>query len=619
MPIAQMHCKVSVPQVHHIPLQTTFHGVVHSISTPEAQVFQYRGIKYASIPARFRQSKLFTSYKSSTDATKYGPISPQYKSRESIEEAMFGLSNDDLPKQSFKQNEFECLNLNVTAPAGLTPHSRIPVMVWIHGGADRGTGSSWVYDGGALVHRSTLIGKPIIMVTFNFRLGLFGFAAGPMLREDNKSVGDEGVGNYGLRDQRKLLEWLHHFIGDFGGDPSNITLFGESTGAADIVSHLLSTANETRPLFHRAIVQSAILEPNAPDVSAAGWHLSRLMSALHITTVDQLRAIDADKLFAYGLTLRNVDDGVFFRSGWRSYFQPDDAHHRDHHAFSELLSIHKIPKRSSRSPHPNAGLTTFHPPANLQPLIIGDCASDSLVWSLYAAQWTAPAIVRRIKAVCQSLSKSSNLMHAYDISSYTSDDEVVQRVLDLINDARVAWPTECVAQSARRDRGGHGVWRYVFDQDGPTVNLPHHAVDLVYLFDNVPLPESVRSPSSSTMTFYGDFCGFDDVDEDSDDSVVISDEDGCSWMQPCVDQWSYTRVRDTMQERWIAFAYGEAPWNDEKVFVFGPEGESGERSACIFDGRRRRQVWKEAFEPLGMQVVHKVGLELSRGPPLRGY
>jgi len=111
----------------------------------------------------------------------------------------------------------------------------------------------------------------------------------------------------------------------------------------------------------------------------------------------------------------------------------------------------------------------------------------------------------------------------------------------------------------------------------------------------------------------------DDDGEASDgDSSSLSTDSGFvdDWGVPAVDDYTYSRVRDAVQERWIAFAYGEAPWSEDKVYVFGPEGEVGERSMSIFDGRRRTQVWKEALEPLGMHLVQKVGTELSNGPPL---
>jgi len=548
----------------------------------------------------------------------------------SLEETMFGLNDDDIPEQTLKQNEFECLNLNITCPGGLTPQAHLPVMVFIHGGDDRGHGSNWVYDGGALVRKSIIDNKPVIMVTFNFRLGLFGFAAGPQLRESG-----EDIGNYGLRDQRVLLEWLHHYIADFGGDPRRITLFGESSGAFDIVCHLLSSANETRPLFHRAIVQSAVFEYNVPDLAAAGSQLSRLISSLHLSTISQLRAIDADQLVKFGRSLRIVDDGTFLRHDWRDFISPENAH-KHHNTLTNVVPKALAAIRSStHSPKPgfnvNVG-SNNHRSSIFQPLLIGDCQYDSMLWSTPISYWTSSAVTRRLKAVCQSLSKTNTLFHTYDISTSTPDDEITEHILELVNDARVAWPTDCFALNARREGGA--VWRYAFDQEGPWSCIPHHAADLMYLFDTVPLPESsTRSIAGSSLRdavsfseaemFPDSFSFDDDDDEDIKYPSVVRDEDAMSsedggWGLPSVASWSYSRVRDTMQEQWISFAYGEAPFSIDKVFVFGPEGETGERSELIFEGRRRRAWWKKAFEPLGMQVVHKLGVELSRGPPLRG-
>src|SRR4051794_28921686 len=109
------------------------------------------------------------------------------------------------------------------------------------------------------------------------------------------------------------MEWIHRFIFEFGGDPSNLTLFGQSTGAAHILSHLQSNANQSRPLFHRAIVQSALMEHNVPDVNTAGWYLSRVISTLRLSTLEQLRAVSAEHLVAIGHPLRATDDGFFFR------------------------------------------------------------------------------------------------------------------------------------------------------------------------------------------------------------------------------------------------------------------------------------------------------------------
>jgi hypothetical protein len=454
---------------------------------------------------------------------------------------------------------------------------------------------------------------------FSFRIGLFGFGASASIRDDNKLAGDEGVGNYGLRDQVRALEWIRRFISEFGGNPLNVTLFGEDTGAADIICHLLSASNETRPLFHRAIIQSAIFDYNLRNLPTAGWHLSRAMSTLHVSTLEQLRAIEAGHLIGLGEDMRAIDDGFFFRRGWKESILPVDRHRRGHPK-DRSRSVHSKSSTSRQSrPMPALNL-----PPNLQPLIIGDCGYDSFLWSLPVSFWTPGAIVRRLKAVCQSLAKATTLLCAYDIYSHAADEEIAERVLELVNDARVAWPAECVAQGARRERGGRGVWRYVFDQDGPVRGVPHHAADLIYLFDNMPLPESLRLPpgveQAAELFFDGPFDVSDDEDEDVIElgvkfaSEILNDGNVEEWAVPHVDAWAYTRVRDAIQERWISFAYGEVPWSEDKVYVFGPEGETGERSRCIFERRRRTAAWREVLEPLGMQLVQKVGLELSRGP-----
>jgi carboxylesterase type B len=397
------------------------------------------------------------------------------------------------------------------------------------------------------------------------------------------------------------MEWVHRFIQEFGGDPGNVTVFGESSGAADILFHLLSTANESQPLFHRAIIQNAIFDHNIPNVHSAGWHISRVMASLGVSTIEQLRAVSIERLVknSSGSTLRAVDDGHFFVPNWREHFLPDDA--------CSTARAGNPSKSRGRS------RSRTKPLRIRQPLIIGDTCSVSLAWSLPASLWTSPGVVRRLNAVCQSITKASLLLSSYDICASTPDDEIVDRVLELIGDARVAWPTECLALHARNRRDGGGVWRYVFDQDAPA-GVAHKA-DLAYLFDNGPRPApSVTSSSSAAL----DFCDSFDLDDDDEehDLKFDSDEED-EWTQPPVDEWAYTRVRDTMQEKWIAFANGEEPWNVENVYVFGPEAEVGERSSFIFESRRRRALWKDALEPLGMQLVQKVGMELSRGPPIR--
>lgn len=150
----------------------------------------------------------------------------------------------------------DCLYLNVFAPPAAAGQ-KAPVMVFIHGGGNF-TGSGNDYDASALVTQGH-----VIVVTFNYRLGLLGFLAHPAL--DNE---DPLFGNYGLLDQQAVLSWVQTNSAAFGGDPDNITLFGQSAGSFDVAAHLLSP--RVRGRFQRAILMSGpLINPVTATLSDA--------------------------------------------------------------------------------------------------------------------------------------------------------------------------------------------------------------------------------------------------------------------------------------------------------------------------------------------------------------
>ncbi len=139
----------------------------------------------------------------------------------------------------------DCLTLNVWTPAR-SAAEKLPVMVWIHGGSfNVGSGSQAIYDGEALARRG------VVVVTFNYRLGVFGFLAHPALTRESPR---HSSGNYGLLDQIAALEWVRKNIAGFGGDRNRVTIFGESAGGGSVCLLLISPP--ARGLFHRAIAQS---------------------------------------------------------------------------------------------------------------------------------------------------------------------------------------------------------------------------------------------------------------------------------------------------------------------------------------------------------------------------
>lgn len=143
--------------------------------------------------------------------------------------------------------------VNVFRPAGLT--RKVPIMVWIYGGAWI-MGADFPYEPTKLVERSIHQEEPMIVVTFNYRIGAFGFLAGKAMQEQAKT-GNVDL-NVGLHDQRVALQWVQRNIHLFGGDPGRVTLAGESAGGQSISYHLLSQhdSEKDEKLFHQAIIQS---------------------------------------------------------------------------------------------------------------------------------------------------------------------------------------------------------------------------------------------------------------------------------------------------------------------------------------------------------------------------
>ncbi|KAG5759945.1 hypothetical protein H9Q72_011931 [Fusarium xylarioides] len=202
-------------------------------------VVQFRGIPFASIPGRFRQSVLKAGRLPSQpfSARQPGPECPQLV-------LPFPLYWTAPPPSGYLtlakpvHDEFNCLNLSITAPRkALEPGQNVPVLVFIHGGAFMGGSQSIqlsgreIYDATDFVRASNALEQPVVVVTINYRVGLLGFLTSEKLAERSRAHG-EAVGNYGLHDQRQALEWVSRFIAGFGGASDRITIHGTSAGGA---------------------------------------------------------------------------------------------------------------------------------------------------------------------------------------------------------------------------------------------------------------------------------------------------------------------------------------------------------------------------------------------------
>lgn len=221
------------PEPSSDPVRESAQGPVCGLD--EGTMLAFRGIPYAQPPLgdlRFAPTEPLADVRADTlECKSFGNVCPQLAG---------GLL----------VGEEDCLTLNIFTPkdAGADAFG-YPVMVWIHGGAYiQGSGSSGAYDLPDLVERG------VIVVTFNYRLGALGFLPHPALTAEQGQSG-----NYGLMDQQEALRWVQANIAQFGGDPNNVTIFGESAGGHSVMTHL--AAPDADALFQKAIVQSGSYSP----------------------------------------------------------------------------------------------------------------------------------------------------------------------------------------------------------------------------------------------------------------------------------------------------------------------------------------------------------------------
>src|SRR3954452_17800325 len=257
------------------PIAETTAGRVAGLE--EEGVCVFKGVPFAAPPVgelRFRPPQRVAPWdgvRPATEWTKWAPQPPPARGA--------GIGGEDV---GFDE---DCLTLNVWTPSADASAQR-PVMVWIHGGGfTTGSGGGVLYRG----DRLSLNGD-VVVVTINYRLGALGFATHPDLRDEETGV----CGNWGLLDQIAALRWVQDNIAAFGGDPSNVTIFGESAGGMS-VSVLLGTP-AAKGLFHKAIAQSggAGLLP----LEHAASTTEKLVADLGVDSVSALRGVPVDELLA---------------------------------------------------------------------------------------------------------------------------------------------------------------------------------------------------------------------------------------------------------------------------------------------------------------------------------
>src|SRR5664280_1041889 len=254
----------------------TAQGKAQGKTINEGKVRAFLGLPYAAPPVgdlRWKAPQPPAKWQGVRDATKYGARCFQ------------GHIYDDMVFQDSGPSE-DCLYLNVFTPANAK--GKLPVMFWIHGGGYSGGSASEPRHNGDF-----LLTKRVVLVTINYRLGIFGFfATADMAKEANGAAG-----NYGLLDMVAALDWVKANIKHFGGDPENVTIFGESAGSFAVST--LMAAPSAQGLFHKAIGESgAAFSDVLPydSLEARKKVDGAWVASLGVNSLQELRAVPMEKI-----------------------------------------------------------------------------------------------------------------------------------------------------------------------------------------------------------------------------------------------------------------------------------------------------------------------------------
>jgi len=357
-----------------------------------------------------------------------------------VQEDVFG----DMVFRDPGQSE-DCLTLNVWAPADA---KNLPVMVWIYGGGFVAGGTSEQRQDG-----SKLAKLGVVVVSMNYRLGIFGFLAHPGLAAESDK---KAAGNYGLMDQTVALQWVQRNIAAFGGDPGNVTIFGESAGSFSVSAQMASPL--AKGLFHKAIGESggafskvdlsfkAASQREAEDAKFAE-------TALGAKTIAELRAIPAKKLSAVAMKNSAERDVFSFGPDVDGYFLPESAN-----------AIFAAGKQ------------------NDVPLLAGWNRDEGSARAL-ADKERPTARNANARAEKEFPGRAGEFLKVYPAHT---DAEALRSAEDYSGDLFIAWATWRWIE-AQKTSGKQPVYRYRFDMSLPSAEKPegrgaYHSAEIEYVF-----------------------------------------------------------------------------------------------------------------------------------------
>lgn len=395
-------------------------GAVRGFERNGALVF--KGIRFGRAE-RFRPAVPVDGWEGELDASTYGPQCHQVP----------GLMEQALGASSLPMSE-DCLFLNVFTPA--VDDAARPVLVWVHGGAyTAGSGSMPWYEG---THLATM--GDVVVVTINYRLGVFGFA---------------GRNNLGSLDQLLALQWVHDHIAAFGGDPGNVTVFGESAGGSSLVALMAMPA--ARDLFHRAFAMSPSIS-QLRSGERADEALAEFLAAAGASSLDELADAPVERLLA--AQAERLKDAVAGFSGFSPTSHGDGI------------------------PGPILELAAADP----RPLVVGTTRDESALWNAFAPQLdglTEEALLGGVRRRMGDRAEAA-------IAAYRAARPVaspVEVLTAVMTDEVFRVPARRLAEA--RIGQGHATWMYWFTWastafDGKLGSC--HAIDIPFAFHNLSRP-----------------------------------------------------------------------------------------------------------------------------------
>jgi para-nitrobenzyl esterase len=347
----------------------------------------------------------------------------------------WGVTSEDVPHLGDISED--CLSLNVWTPNWGLESEALPVMVWIHGGSNNvGWGSQTDYDG------SNLARQGVVVVTINYRLGIFGFMAHPQLTWESANGSS---GNYGLLDQVAALKWVRDNIGTLGGDPGRVTIFGESAGSLDVLTLMASPLADG--LYHRVIAQSGAPRAAESTLHQAEDRGREIGFELGRRSIQGMRDVPAEKLLEEGVKHRwgPIHDGWVLPRPVLETFQKGRQHN--------------------------------------VPLMIGSTADEYSGLKYYLPK--IEQTVEGFNAWADSLgSVAAKLKAAYPV---TQDEDVEPTLVQIYTDLNFTCPSRAIALAMSEH--ARPAFLYLFTRifEGGDSLGSFHGIDIPYVF-NVPIP-----------------------------------------------------------------------------------------------------------------------------------